>query len=67
MPTKNTTIYIVSTLLVISIVGQMFLLGLKMFRVQNEVFDQSEKIEHIQDSVDRVLNKLQANEIIFEE
>lgn len=66
MQTKNTTIYVLSALLVLSIIGQMFLLGLKMFRVQNEVSNQSTKIEEIQDSVDKVLNTLQAYDVIIE-
>lgn len=64
---KNITIYILSFLLVLSIVGQMFLLGLKMFKVQSDVSKQSEKIEEIHNSVDKILNKLQTYDVIIEE
>lgn len=67
MINKNVTIYILSCLLVLSIVGQMFLLGLKMFKVQSDVSKQSEKIEEIHNSVDKILNKLQTYDVIIEE
>lgn len=67
METKNTIILVLGGLLSLSVLIQLFTLSLKVNTVQNDINSQNKQIENIQQSVDKVIQKLQANDIIFEE
>lgn len=64
---KEIALYVLASLLALSLISQLFVLSLRTFRIQSEIVEQSGQIQEIQNSVDRISDKLQANDIIFEE